>query len=253
MYASLNWSDSLQQSYGSAWRHIVCEDDCPENSPDRKRVISGKGKEQVSWLRPHERCFTAYDTPEPTEPVEFWDHGTMRLTVLRTCRQIYVEANSILWATNTFSFNDAIAFKRFMMTRTIHHKRLIRNVRLDMGWWEDNSTPWNSSLSKALVKSLSSLRSLRFYITHEMTRKDYELVRKVGFVGNTNLCRGLRNLSTLPLTNVEVVVRSPRYQCSQGVFWTEDDRAEVAEALKKMLLAPKGAEDSSETQEQKNE
>lgn len=32
-------------------------------------------------------------------------------------RQIYNEANEMLWTTNTFSFVRYIAFERFMMTR----------------------------------------------------------------------------------------------------------------------------------------
>ncbi|KAL8777853.1 MAG: hypothetical protein Q9194_002329 [Teloschistes cf. exilis] len=54
----------------------------------------------------------------------------MRLTLLRSSRQIYVEAKEVLWTTNTFSFTDPIAFKRFMSTRSVHQKRMLRNLRL---------------------------------------------------------------------------------------------------------------------------
>ena len=234
-YASVEWSNPHKRPYSSPWGHIICEDDCPEDSPDQKEVIEWDGEEEmrIYWYKPHELCCS--------------DNKTMRLNVLRTCRQAYVEANNILWATNTFSFENAVAFTRFMMTRTIHQKRLIRNLRLEMEWYLDDGASWNSSLSKTLVNSLSGLRSLRLRIEHNVSIKQYDMLRRIGFVETSGLCKGLRKLSTLPLTNVEVVVRPSRFY-PEG-FWTEDNRKEVAEGLKKMLLAPKLVEVSPKTQE----
>lgn len=251
LHATMNWSNSLKRSYGSAWRHIVCEDDCPEDSPGKKHVVEWDGEEEarIYWYEPHELCSTDYDIPKPTRPIEFWDHETMRLTVLRTCRQVYVEANSILWATNTFSFRDAVPFKRFMMTRTIHQKRLIRNVRLEVGLISLGMvTPWNSALNKAMVRSLSGLRSIRVQFVFNMKEDIYQH-GKTGIVEKSKLFEGLRQLSSLPLTNAEVVVRIWDHNFNNG-FWTESSRQEVAEGLKKMLLAPKGLEVSPKAKEQ---
>lgn len=245
LHATLNWSNSLKRSYGNAWRHIVCENDCPEDSPWKKHAVEWDGEEEgrTYWYKPHELCSTDYDT---TRPIEFWDHKTMRLTVLRTCRQVYVEANSILWTTNTFSFQRAVPFKRFMMTRTTHQKSLIRNLRLEIEWYLHDSMSCKSRLNKTLVNSLSGLRSLRLIMWHE----EYDMPRTIWFIETSGFCKGLRILLTLPLTNVEVVVRSSTWYSTRQGFWAKEDREEVAEGLKKMLLAPKGVEVSPDSKEQ---
>ena len=63
------------------------------------------------------------------------------LRVLRTCRQIYCEAVSTLWTTNTFSFNVRSTFLEFLHGKTVEQRRKIRHVRFDIShpttldWW----------------------------------------------------------------------------------------------------------------------
>lgn len=239
------------------WRHIVCERDCPEDQPDEKVVfaLDGEEPERVHWFRPHERCNIQYDEPDPDLPIDFWDHETMRLTVLRACRQIYVEANQILWTTNTFSCIDATTFKRFMMTRTIGQKRLIRTLRLEMERENQESfARWSSSLNMALVNSLSGLRTLRLCITHDMPTELYRHVKTTYIEGYMH-CEGLRRLSTLPLTSVEIVVKNSGHgsKAELDKLWTKNDRNEVAESLQGLLLKPKGAEVYAEDQKRERE
>lgn len=148
----LGWCNTSEE-FGSAWRHRVCEDDCREDRPDEKLIVNeGAKDERIHWLRPHNSCYTDYQGPHSAGPIEFWDHETMRLTILRSSRQMYVETNQMLWATNTFSFTNPVALKRFMMKRNIHQKRLIRNLRLDMDWqFNFEIKAWNSALNMALV------------------------------------------------------------------------------------------------------
>lgn len=96
-----------------------------------------KRKENVS-TRPHLACeHSLHYHPIKTDMI-YEDgycagHQMMRLSVLRSCRQIYVEANNIVWTTNTISFADLTAFKRFMMSRTIDLKRSIRSLDIHKG------------------------------------------------------------------------------------------------------------------------
>lgn len=41
----------------------------------------------------------------------------LQLELLRSCRQVYVEANSILWETDTFAFNESHTFDMFFKNR----------------------------------------------------------------------------------------------------------------------------------------
>lgn len=70
-------------------------------------------------MQSHHTCESDldYDPPEPDtiyKESRYFGHETMRLSVLRSCRQIYVEANNMLWTFNTFSFADPTTFERFM-------------------------------------------------------------------------------------------------------------------------------------------
>lgn len=110
------------------WRHLVCQEDCKENRPAEPEAL-------IYYLAAHAGCEPDYEVPDSEGPIVFTDHKTMRLTVLRVCNQIYTEAARVLWTSNTFSFRDGDALRRFLMTRSIKQKPMIRSLRLEMGWW----------------------------------------------------------------------------------------------------------------------
>lgn len=243
VYSRMRWSEELKEGYGSAWRHLVCKEDCPENQEDRKLTTS---KGEVLSIRSHFSCESDlnYDPIKPNMIYEDWygdDHEMMRLSVLRSCRQIYVEANKILWTTNTFSFADAVTFKRFMMTRTINQKRSIKSLRLQMDWDFYNEKEWNSALNMPLVRSMSGLRRLRLQIDHQREATSYDYAKSHNLLDMTAYCESLQKVSTLPLTEVEIVVKNPQFM-PEDDLWTKVDREEFAEGLRAILLNPRGAE-----------
>lgn len=238
-------SESLSDSDQLHWKHKVCHHDCKENRSDRKAP------------RPHFECrfreeelyFDMFD--EDPEPL--YDDVTLHLTVLRASRQLYVEANRVLWTTNTFSFPDGVTFREFMNTRNIHQKRLIRSLRFEMEWGFGRETYWNSALSMALVKSLTGLQTLRLQIVCELEKERWDH-NKDHFVRLTTYTDGLRKLSILPLTSVEIAVgaserafskhdlfATPRWHGSSEL-WQKGDRDRCAQDLKALLLDPKGAQ-----------
>ena len=246
LHSAMTWSQQLHETCGSAWRHVVCERDRPEAQEDR-RFISNGGNPFL--LQSHYACESdlGYDTPEPEKVHGKWgyfEHEMMRLSVLRSCRQIYVEANNILWTSNTFSFADSLTFKRFMMTRSIHQKRLIESLRLQMEWVDYQ---WNKSLNMALVRSLSGLRRLRLNIEQRLLFGSYEWAKGHNLLYITTHFDGLKKLSTLPLTEVEIVVETPHIG-SEDHLWTKADRQDFAEGLRTILLNPKGAQIYAEDQ-----
>lgn len=243
LHGGLHWSDELKKTYGSAWRHVVCEEDCPENQEDQKRTAYDG---EILSIRSHQICHSNLHY-EPIEPDKIYEELScfgremVRLSVLRSCRQIYVEANNILWTTNTFSFADATTLKRFMMTRTINQKHSIKSIRLQMEFGFYGYKEWNTALSMPLVRSLSGLRRLRLCIEHEMKVGSYAFAKSHNFLFATIYCEGLHKVSTLPLTEVEIVVTNPKY-IPEHDLWTKADREDFAEGLRKILLNPKGAQ-----------
>lgn len=250
-----DFDDSYEHCFGrSPWRHVVCEDDGPEDRPKQKSVPNPKyyfavpGAKQ-RWVYPHDACKLDYEDPGFSRPIEYHEHEGMRLTVLRASRQTYTEANRVLWTTNTFSFTDGIALQRFMMTRTISQKRLIRNLRFDMEWERGEERYWNKALSMALVKSLIGLRTLRLNILYDMKQRLWH-ASDDNFLHYTSWTDGLRRLSTLPLISAEVAFRIREWRSKDPSYWQKGDRDECAQDLKKMLLNPQGAEVYAEHQRQ---
>lgn len=246
------WSHKPKKKYGSAWRHLVCKEDCPRNHEGSK-LTTQEEEEDDDWPLPRPPCEWSLDY-NPTEPSTIYEEGDcdghemMHLGVLRSCRQIYTEANRVLWTTNTFSFADPATFKRFMMTRNIHQKRFIRSLHLKMHL--DLSCAikdWNSFLNMSLVKSLCGLRQLALHITFGMSATSYERAKSDHYLYPAIYCESVQRISTLALTEVDVFVENPEYN-SSDLLWTKSDRKEFAEHLRDILLNPKGAEVYAEDQ-----
>ncbi|KAL8725042.1 MAG: hypothetical protein Q9181_006564 [Wetmoreana brouardii] len=251
MRHSMHYSGSHKEYFRNPWRHVVCKDDCSEHVPGPRRVIRDRdGVEHTYWPAPHQSCNTYYELQDPALPFDFYNHETMRLTVLRSCRQVYGEANQILWATNTFSFQHPMAFKRFLIARKVHQKRLIQKLRFELDWeFRKNVRRWDNSLTVPVIHSLSGLRTLRLQIEYKMKSKfDNTLANGRLFPEQSRFHDGIWMLSILPLTNVEIAVRPSSFRI-QSDQWTESDEKEFADRLRRMLLNPKGPEVYTEVQQ----
>ena len=236
-------------------KHIVCRHDRPEHEMTEK---------EIHWRQPHQSCdheltlqwgypMLSRNGVNRKKP----DPESMHLTVLRVCRQIYNEANDILWATNTFSFNDADpTFIDFIESRTTRQKHSLRKLRFQMDWVYEDDKCWNRVLRMTLVRSLIGLRSLRLQINHSMKAEVYQCAKARGDGLGLFQMRQLKfveKLATLPLTDVEVFVSDfphlvdyPSDEDEAPVdtraSWTAEDRMDYAEGIRKTLVDPKGAD-----------
>ena len=170
----------------------------------------------------------------------------MHLTVLRVCNQIYTEAARVLWTSNTFSFRDGMAMKRFLMNRNIKQKGMLRSLRLNMAWWTQDPEEWDKALTMQVLNSVPGLRHLRLHITHKMNAQRYRHI-KDNFLNSIAWGGSMWKLSTVPWTNAEVHVRLPQL-LPRDKMWTDSDMKEVADMLRELLLNPKGAEIYAEEQ-----
>jgi hypothetical protein len=84
------------------------------------------------------------------------------LQILRVCHQTYVEANPVLWSTNTFSFNSAIAFGKFMYKANALQRRLLRKIHVDLDcrYSTELAYYWGLLLKREIVKKCQSIESL---------------------------------------------------------------------------------------------
>ena len=172
------------------------------------------------------------------------------LTLLRTCRQVYTEANQVLWETNIFSFNDVHSFTCFIKDRTTHQKGLLKKLRLAINFRRFGVSSWSELLTIPLVIYLQGLRFLWLPI-HYCPEFRFDRLEKIdvflwtGF-HSTDLDRIIRKLATLPLTWVKVTLTNKKLEDRDGPdlsnLWTQQQREKYADMVRTRLLAVDGAE-----------
>ena len=136
-------------------------------------------------------------------------HTRKYLNILRTSRQVYIEAHQVFWSTNNFNFTEPTGLKYWMAGRTPQEKRLIRSLQLCIhisNNLEIGNRPanWNNALCGRVVKSLSGLRDLRLSICQRLYHKgsndqnvDIEYVLKGALLG-------VERFAQLPLKNIKI-------------------------------------------------
>ena len=223
----------------------MCEDDRPEHElVEDSSWTNRDGEVETVWRQPHYDCdfkLGCYPILDPEES----GHQSMRLKALRVCRQIYSEANQVLWTTNTFSFNDAaFSFHYFMEERTTLQKLLLRKLRLEMDWVWGEDEPWKRALSTTLTRSLAEMRYLRLQINHSVDAGFHQRAEN----GENELAlfetRHLdlvRSMAKLPLVDVEVYVGERSQPRTLDDYCMAKARKEYAETIRKVLLDPNGA------------
>ena len=179
----------------------------------------------------------------------------MHLTALRVCRQVYNEANFVLWTTNTFSFADSAnpSFLTFMKSWTMHQKQLLKRPRLQMDWDYLDEDSWTRTFGMPLIRSLTGLRKLRLQINRPLGAENYHRRRAQGHwlgVLQTRPWGLLDRLSILPLTDVEIFFNNFFGGSLPHDPWTNQERAAYAEEVRQRLLDPKGAEIYTQRQKQ---
>ena len=175
------------------------------------------------------------------------NNNKTNLEILRTSRQVYVEANPLFWSTNKFMFTDPTAFKLWMKGRTTYEKRLIRSIQLMMHI-SNKSEPgkrrhnWNNALCEGTVKSLSGLRDLRLRIRQHLhySTRGYQDINIDYMLKNALL--GVERFAKLPLKDVQVSIIN-LLKRGNGDFplsmWTTTHKCymkDVAKTLKEKLL-----------------
>ena len=187
------------------------------------------------------------------------------LSVLAVCRLLYEESNNILWQTNTFSFDDAISFRRFNASMTPSQKRKLKKLHIHMNVTIDqpaNTYSWyRNAWEKAIVpRVLTPFHNLKVlhlsFNQHCSTVNTLHTVTPVSHE-KTELCMkydmetllGLRLLPWKDMNNkaqgkhVTVVVSDDPSTHFEIVTprWTKDQKLNIAERLRSRLAAPDSA------------
>ena len=185
------------------------------------------------------------------------------LNVLGVCRQLYEEANHLLWTTNTFSFEDPKTFGKFFGSLNAAQKRNLTKIHISAdisgtssayttayqrARWDENY--WGTGLK---IPNLNMLRGV--HTLHLCVNQTFEgMSRLFGSLSVEELIETtleadmeiILRLRALSVKHVTVVVSDNPTRLNRisrsDLRWTAVRKAEYAESIRSQLVNPDGAE-----------
>ena len=184
------------------------------------------------------------------------DH-ILPVKVLGLCRQIYIEANPILWSTNTFGFSNAGDFVWFMSDRISAQKASITSLLVDLSpnsMYADRYLPGPSVTTNEIITSLVSLRTLHLYLQdnncfrYRLPAQASELLIQQHLrqwqYGMEMYRRRFIDFKRLPLQEVTVLMPEHRTKPLRDVpDWYHAEQIKYTESVRDAILDPNGAQD----------
>lgn len=182
---------------------------------------------------------------------------TVDLNMLGVCRQLYEEANFLLWATNIFSFDDPLSFDRFLGSLNPAQKRKITGLHFNfkLGGLKDvyrltTLEQWGIVLKMPYLNILRGIEHLHLcleqrsnyynYYVHGDNGKSYEWAKSQLNVDLEPILR----LRILLAKNVTVVfTHNAALDTSNPCFgWTAEQKKDYGESIRTRLQDPNGRE-----------
>ena len=171
------------------------------------------------------------------------------LRILGACRQLYEEANVILWTTNTFSFEDGPSLQKFIQGLHSTQSKKLNRMHVDMEYYSTSDEQWREALLPSLLSKLTALQTL--HITFDQGDSLVSIT-----IGNFDSWlqdqpeppHPLLAMQALALENVTVVIGDRVYNPPSEISddptnlrrndfrWTIEQKREVAENLRSSLL-----------------
>ncbi|KAF6237693.1 hypothetical protein HO173_003894 [Letharia columbiana] len=262
-----------EQASQPAFRHAICVANLSEQSAYEEAVSGhavvpeGESPEfyVASCQERHATCNMCGSGPMFLREE---DRQALRvdLNVLGVCRQLYEEANHLLWATNTFSFEDPKTLEKFLCSLNPAQKRKLTSIHISatiggLGSYYYNSgyqrARWDTSYwGKALkMSNLNVIRGVQ--VLHLCINQGFECVFR-GY-GNTNDSaeqqiantqqadlESILRLRALSVKHVTVIVSDDTTKLERdgksAHRWTAIKKKEYAESIRVQLVDPSGAE-----------
>lgn len=179
----------------------------------------------------------------------------VQVQILQVCRQVYIEANPILWSSNTLAFGDHPDFRMFMSERVAAQKASITRLLLDFSWGTYGYTisgEAQRATSNGIITTLTGLRSLHLYIQDAVYGNNYpaagnfdnkqEIEEWQSSTKIHEVLDGFTNFKRLPLQDVTVLMLcKPDWSISMQ-DWRHAERIKYAEAVRNTILDPEGSQ-----------
>lgn len=250
---------SVREQIPRAFRHAICVANQSERSV-YKEVISGhtvvpEGESPdfyvASCEERHSNCKMCGS--EPMFLLEE-DQQTLRvdLNVLGVCRQLYEEANHLLWATNTFSFEDPKTLEKFLDSLNPAQKRNLTSIHIsaNIGGYGSRQSAhfrarhdlhyWGKALKMSNLHMLRGVQTLHLCF-NQAFKCFSDLTEQAIETGQQADMESFLRLRSLSVKDVTVIVSDQELEEST-YRWTTTKKTEYAESIRVQLVNPSGAE-----------
>ena len=206
----------------------------------------------------HDACKMCGKYPEKV-PEEERQALEVNLSVLGVCRQLYEEANHLLWATNTFSFDESVAFEKFLGCLNPAQKHNLSSIHISAPIGGYNNWPyygftgyqWGKALKATTMNVLRGIRSIHLCLNQRFNDVWADNDAEAADISTSAFHRDVEpflRLRALPAIKVTVVVSDPGADAPgpagyPGWRWTMAKKNEYAEEIRAQIADPHGAED----------
>ena len=187
------------------------------------------------------------------------------LNALGVCRQLYEEANHLLWATNIFSFEDPRTFEKFFDSLNPAQKRNLTNIHIsaDIGsgaWFSSqyqrarwDSHYWGKALRTSNLNMLRGVQTIHLCINQRFDCVSWQPPSTETEAGERQLQEGLQadlesvlRLRALAVKYVTVVMSDDAVELEKhgksAYRWTATKKNEYAEGVRANIVDPGGAD-----------
>ena len=257
---------------GPAFRHAICVSNQSEQSAYEEAVSGvavvpdGESPEHyiASCKERHTACRMCGNGPMFLLQE---DQRTLRvdLKVLGVCRQLYEEANHLLWATNTFSFEDPRTFGKFFSSLNPAQKRNLTSIHIsaDIGGlgshyytsayqrarWDNDY--WGKGLKHSNLNMLRGVQVIHLCINQGLEcvsgrGVDPAVAGKVIEKAQQADMESILRLRALSVKHVTVIVSDDAKKLENSGAsahrWTVIEKNAYAENIREQLVDPRGAD-----------
>ena len=184
------------------------------------------------------------------------------LNVLGVCRQLYEEGNHLLWATNTFSYDDPRTFVNFFGSLNPAQKRKLTRIHINASIGGINSyyqsahnrarydnNYWGPAFKIANLNMLRGVQALNLCLHqgfHCINRFDTNSAEKEMESAQQADVEVILRLRALSMKQVTVIVSDDSGKVKDWglshLRWIRAKKIEYAESIRTQLMDPNGAE-----------
>lgn len=237
--------------------HAICIERIPEEQVQKE--FDSANPDTVNWTVAavedrHSNCHKPprklkRGCPQP---------GQLSLTLLRSCRQIYMEANMVHYAHNTFAINCNHILERFVRARFRNTQNLaIRSLYIDICVTHSSSVDaWSDSINKAVLKRLKSVRRLHLNLEQLYCTCSVDVCSYEGSEMTERQGKMFKMFCKLPLKEATLVVDDSRFlrplnnsstratytRLEQMYRWTMKQKQKFSREVRDALLERGGKE-----------